>query len=262
MKSLLLLSLLPLLLLPARPVRGQAAGATGGGGTAAPAPAAVPPLPPPDRALPPLFEAARRHSGEVTGREAAQGLAAEDLKLARKRILNTLAVTSGYTYGSLPYFATADASRQPVYLANPFSQGARGIYTVGANVVLPLDALAGRRSTLRRQEWVVKQADGERATAEQKLQAEVIGLYQDLALARTGVQNAQQALQSAALSKTLADKRFSEGDIDISAQLLAIDFYNRAVLADAEARNRYQTATLLLENLVGASLTSILPATP
>ena len=214
----------------------------------------------PERVLPRLFEAAVQHSADIARLEAGTGVANEDLKLSRKRILNLVSVGSSYNYGSLPYFATADASgnTQAAFVTNPFSQGARAVYTVGVNLAVPLDVVASRRSTVHRQELIVTQAGAERDAAAMQIRAGVITQYQALVLARIVMQNAQEALQSAGISKKIADKKFKEGEIQVDEQIVAIDFYNRAVLAEAEAKSRYHTAVLLLENLIGTPINALM----
>ncbi|GAB3845943.1 hypothetical protein GCM10028822_05210 [Hymenobacter terrigena] len=214
----------------------------------------------PEKVLPRLFEAAAQHSAEITRLEAGRGVALEDLALSRKRLLNMVALSSSYNYGSLPYFATADAngSTQRAFVMNPFSQGARAVYSAGVNLVVPLDVVAGRRSTAHRQELLVTQAEAERNAAENKLRAEVIAQYQALTLARTVMQHYQDALQSANINKRIADKKFKEGEIQLDEQIVAIDFYNKAVLAEAEAKSKYQTATLLMENLIGMPINTLM----
>ncbi|MCC3155129.1 TolC family protein [Hymenobacter sp. BT770] len=211
----------------------------------------------PAKVLPRLYEAAIKHSAEVARLEAGRGVATEDLKLSRKRLLNMVSVMSSYNYGSLPYFATADATSRPVYMMNPFSQGARAVYSAGVNLAVPLDLVAGRRSTQHRQELLVTKAEAERNEAEMKIRAEVIAQYQALVLARIGMQHYQDALQSASVNKKIADKKFREGEIQVSEQITAIDFYNKAALADAEAKNSYQTAVLLMENMIGMPINTL-----
>ena len=167
-------------------------------------------------------------------------------------------LASSYNYGTLPYFATADASTRAVYQLDPFKQGARAVYSAGVNVVAPFDVLFGRRSTVHRQELMATQADALRRNEESKIREDVIARYQDLGLARTVVQHYQEALQSASINKKIADKKFKEGEIQVDEQIVAIDFYNKAVLAEAEARSKYQTAQLLLENLIGVPLSTII----
>lgn len=243
---------------------GLASGTPGWGQTAPPstAPDAAAFFTAPEKALPRLFEAALQHSAEIARLEAGKGIASEDLKLSHKRLLNMLAVTSSYNYGSLPYFATADANgaARPAFVVNPFSQGARAVYSAGVALAVPLDVLAGRRNTVRRQELVVTQAEAERDAAALEIRAAVIMQYQALTLARTGVQHYQEALQSATVNKKIADKKFKEGEIQVDEQIIAIDFYNKAVLADAEAKNKYQTAVLLMENLIGTPINTLMLA--
>ncbi|WP_210520378.1 TolC family protein [Hymenobacter terricola] len=212
----------------------------------------------PGLALPRLYDAAIKHSAEIARLDAAKGVASEDVVLARKKMLNMFSLASSYNYGSLPYFATADASTRPAYIVNPFSQGLRAVYSVGVNAVVPLDVLSGRRSTVRRQELILNEAEAERSGMESKIRQYVITQYQGLVLARVEMQHYQDALQSAGINKKIADKKFKEGEIQVDEQITAIDFYNRAVLADAEAKSKYQTAVLLMEDLIGMSINTLM----
>lgn len=211
----------------------------------------------PEVVLPKLYEAAIAHSGDIARLDATRGAAEADVKLARKRLLNMLALTGSYSYGTLPYFATAETTSSPVYQANPFNLGARAQFSAGASLVLPLDMLATRRTTIDRQQFVVTQAEAQRRTQEAAIRQMVIVQYQALTLARATQQNAQDALQSANVSKQIADRRFKQGEIQVDDQMAAMDFHSRAQLAYEEARNRYQTAQLLLEDIIGMPITSI-----
>lgn len=211
----------------------------------------------PEIVLPKLYEAAIAHSGEIARLDATRNVAEADVRLARKRLLNMLALTGGYTYGTLPYFATAETSAAPVYQVNPFNLGARAQFSVGAGVVLPLDLLATRRTTIDRQQYVVSQATAQRQTQEAAIRQVVIVQYQALSLARATQQNAQEALQSANVSKQIADRRFKQGEIQVDDQMAAMDYYSKAQLGYEEARNKYQTAQLLLEDIIGMPITSI-----
>lgn len=245
-------------------VQASHAQATDAVASLAPAGPAGPPTPnlqnffnSPEIVLPKLYEAAIAHSGEIARLDATRGVAEADVKLARKRLLNMLALTGSYTYGTLPYFATAETAATPVYQANPFNLGARAQFAAGVGLALPLDLLATRRTTIARQEYVVGQAEAQRRTQEAAIRQVVIVQYQALALARATQQNAQDALQSANVSKQIADRRFKQGEIQVDDQMAAMDYYSKAQLAYEEARNKYQTAQLLLEDIIGMPITSI-----
>lgn len=210
----------------------------------------------PELVLPKLYEAAIARSGEIARVDASRSVAEADVKLARKRLLNMLAVTGSYNYGTLPYFATAETTT-PIYQVNPFNIGARAQFSTGVSLVLPLDLLATRRTTIERQHYVVDQAIAQRQTQEAAIRQMVIVQYQTLALARATQQNAQEALQSANVNKQISDRRFKQGEIQVDDQMAALDFYGKAQLSYAEARNRYQTAQLLLEDIIGMPITSI-----
>ena len=211
-----------------------------------------------DAVLPRLHEAAIRHSAEVVQLQAGQQIAQEDLRLTRKKPLNLLAFTASYNYGTLPYFATPEGGQQQ-YQFNAFNQGARAQYSTGVSLVAPLDVLVSRRSTVRRQELVVTRAAAEQQQKETEVRQLVIVRYQELVLARTALLHYQDALQSATVSRKIADRRFKDGDIQVDEQMAAMDFYNKAFLAQEEARNKYQTAQLLLEELIGMPINMLMP---
>lgn len=244
-----ILSLLLLLAVGAAPVRGQVA--------TTPDPAPVDFFGAPELVLPRLYEAAISHSAEVAQLEAGRAIAAEDLKLTRKKPLNMLALNSSYNYGTLPYFATTDGVPQTSQF-NPFTQGARGQYTVGVSIVAPLDLLVSRRPAVHRQELMVSQAEAERRQMESEVRQLVIVQYQQLMLARTATLHYQDALQSASVSRKIADRRFKEGEIQVDEQMAAMDFYGKALLAQEEAKSKYQTAQLLLEELIGMPITTLM----
>lgn len=212
----------------------------------------------PETVLPKLYEAAVAHSGEIERINAIHDVAAEDVKLAKKRLLSVFALSAGYSYGTLPYFATADQQTVPVYQPNPFNLGARAQFTTGVAMSAPLDVLATRNITVRRQEHLVDQAVAQRKTQEMTIHQQVIQQYQALRLARTMLLNYQDALQSANINKKIADKRFKEGEIQVDEQMAALDLYGKALLVQEDARNRYQTAQLLLEDLIGTSINNIM----
>jgi len=210
----------------------------------------------PEKMLPRLYEAAIAHSGDIERLEATKQVANEDLKLVRKRLLSTVALASTYNYGTTPFYG---GSETPSYLNfNPFSYGARSQYSVGINAGIPFDLLFMRNTMVRRQEQVVNQAVGLRKVSEAAIRQQVIVQYQALVLARVVQQAAQEAWQSANISKKITDKRFRDGDIQVDEQMAAQDLYTKAVLAQAEAQNRYQTAQLLLEDTIGTSINNII----
>lgn len=213
----------------------------------------------PEIVLPNLYKAAIAHSADISRLDDGTSIAEADVKLVNKRILNGLALTGAYTYGTLPYFATAESSlagSSPVYQVNPFNLGARAQFSTGVNLVLPLDVLASRRTSIERQRLVVHQTLEVRRSQEVLIRQQVIQQYQTLLLTRTTQQNAWDMLQSAGINRQIADRRFKQGEMQVDEQIMAIDFYGRAQLTFEEAHNRYQTAQLLLEEMIGLPITS------
>ncbi len=174
------------------------------------------------------------------------------------RLLNIVGLSGSYSFGTLPFFSTAASVDHPEYNYNPFGYGARAQFSTGVGVAVPLDIIATRRTTIHRQELLVNQTVAQRKTQEMTIHQLVIQQYQALRLARTMLLNYQDALQSANINKKIADKRFKEGEIQVDEQMAALDLYSRALLAQEDARNRYQTAQLLLEDLLGTTINNIM----
>ncbi|OON67592.1 TolC family protein [Hymenobacter sp. CRA2] len=248
-------ALLLLALAAARPAAAQLAAPLG------PKPGTVVPaefFSSPDLVLPRLFEAAIGHSAEVEQLEASRQMAGEDLRLVRKKPLNMLAFAASYNYGTVPFFASPEGGQQR-YQFNAFNQGARAQYSTGLNLVAPLDVLLSRRNTVHRQELAVSRATAEQKHKESEVRQLVIVRYQELVLARAAVQHYQDALQSATVSRKIAERRFKDGDIQVDEQMAASEYYGKALLALQEAQNKYVTAQLLLEEIIGQPITSIMP---
>jgi outer membrane protein TolC len=170
-------------------------------------------------------------------------------------------VGASYNYGTLPFFTTTGSggSIDPVKSQlNAFTLPARAQYNTGVNLLVPLEALSSRRNLVHKQELILQQAAAERKMGESEIRREVIVLYQSLTLAKANLQHYQDAVQSASISKKLADTKFRGGEIQIDEQMAAMDLYSKAVLAQEEAKNKYQTALLLLEDLVGKPLNQLL----
>lgn len=215
----------------------------------------------PETVLPLLYEAAISHSAVIERLDAAKQVADEDIKLARKKILNSFSVGASYNYGTLPYFTTTGSGGNidPVKSQlNAFTLPARAQYNTGVNMIVPLEALSSRRNLVHKQELLVQQAAAERKVGESEIRREVIILYQDLTLAKANLQHYQDAVQSASISKKLADTKFRGGEIQVDEQMAAMDLYSKAILAQEEAKNKYQTSLLLLEDLVGTPLNQLL----
>lgn len=207
----------------------------------------------PETVLPVLYAAAISHSAAIDKLEMAKQVASDDIQLSKKKILNSFGINSSYNYGTLPYFAT-DGGTERVRQVNAFALDARAQYNVGVNVVLPIEVLANRRTLLHRQELLLREAAAGRAVGEEQIRRQVIVLYQELVLAQANLQHYQNAVQSASISKKLAESKFKAGEIQVDEQMAATEFYGKAVLAQEEARNKYQTAMLLMEDMLGSPL--------
>lgn len=208
--------------------------------------------------LPLLISTAITHSAEIEKAEATKKYAQLDIQTSKYTILNGLAFNTGYHYGTTTV-VTSDQLNQPNQV-NAFALPARAQYTVGLGFQLPFDRFFGRKNEVSKKETVVKQVEAERKIAEREIRKEVIGLYQDVVFARIVWTLRQDALQSADINKKIAEKRFNEGQIKVDEQIATMNFYSKAVEDNEEAKSRYLTAYLLLEERIGTTINNLMTA--
>lgn len=210
----------------------------------------------PDVMLPRLIDAAVRYSSQLENLEAIKEGALEERKIIQKRIYSNFSLSSSYQYGTIGNFygTTID----PVTGLNEPRRAARPRYTVGVNVNFPLGQLLSRHNELRQQDMQLKQVDANRKTTEREIRRMVIQMYQELQLSRTTLQNQQEFLQSAMITRDLAGRRFKNGQLPLEEQISATEYHSRAVLAKEEAQNRYETQLLILEEIIGMSLIDLI----
>ncbi len=211
-----------------------------------------------DAVLPLLISTAIAHAAEMEKAVATQQYAQYDIQTTKNTLLNGLSVNTGYYYGTTQVI-TADQINQLNQL-NAFALPARAQYNVGVGFILPFDRLLGRKNEVAKKQSVVKEAEADRKLAEKEIRKEVIALYQDVLLTRIVWAHRQDALQSADLNKKIADKRFSEGQIKVEEQIATMSFYSKAVEDNEEAKSKYTTAYLLLEERLGTTINNLMNA--
>lgn len=208
-----------------------------------------------DFALAMLYDAAIKHAAEIERADASRQIAAEEVVLGKRQILNGISLGTSYSYGTWMRFNNLEAPADPW---NAFSMPARSNYSIGLNMSFPLLSFLNRRNEISKRQLGLKQAEADRKQVEREIRQEVIMLYQQLVLAREVLQNYQDAYQSANINKELADKKFREGSIQVDEQIAALDYHSKASLALQQAKNTYTTNLLLLEERIGMTINTLI----
>ncbi len=210
----------------------------------------------PGVALPRLTAAALKHSALLRATGLDKDISDQDLALARKNLLASVELVGNYNYGNLASISLVDPQRP-----NQFNTFSSNRYFAGVNFVLPLDRLLGRTNLLQRGELLSERNEALYHERENLLRQQLIQLYQNVLLARRLLTLRQEAFVAVQTSYQLAERQFRQG------QLLLVTFsqvstqLTDANIAQTTARAQYDTSFLLLEEVVGARISTLL-ATP
>ena len=211
----------------------------------------------PETVLPILIDAAIKYSAQIENLDAAGQIALANQSIERKRILSGLSIGSSYSYGSSYNLADPTGAR-PVGGVNPFNLPTQSLYSVGVQAGVSLYTLLGRRYELQKQELALKQAGANRKLGEREVRRVVISLYEDVVLAKAEQEISQESYQAANLRFKLAEKQFANREIQVDDMVTVQEFYVRARTAREVARVRYETAFLLLEELIGVKVIDLM----
>jgi len=204
----------------------------------------------PEIALPLLINAALKNSYEMVRVEQQSQMAKEQLKLTKKQIYSNVYLGTGVGYGTrLNGFGdTFTGVNVPAYTN----------YNVGLNAGISLMNLIGRKNQIRMGKLSIDQIEEDRKIGERAIRQNIITAYQNLSLAKVILDNSQEALQTALVSKNIATKQFREGDIQVIDQMSVNQMYNAAVVQQKQALNSFQTSVLLLEEMIGMKLENLM----
>jgi len=208
----------------------------------------------PEQALPLLINAAIKNSYEMTRVDYQSEMAKQQLKLTKKQIFGGVSLGTGIGYGTrLNGFGDNNSA-----VINPFNLPAFASYTVGLNAGISLMNIIGRKHQIRVGELTIKQIEEDRNIGERAIRQNVITAYQNLSLAKIVLDNSQEALQTALVSRNIATKQFREGDIQVVDQMSVNQMYNAAAVQQKQAQNNFQTSVLLLEEMIGMKLNNLM----
>jgi len=210
-----------------------------------------------DVVIPILIKAALQNAPQMAILSTEKQTAENSLELAKKEFLRDINLHSGYNYGNINTIIP-HSDLQPIQTFYGGNQ-ARYSFYAGIGVGVSLEQFfGGKKLRTDRQKLAIQQSEAEIKEGEKVIRNQVITLYQSVKLARVVVKHTQDALQTAYVNKTMAEKQFKEGNMQVSEQMTADQLYTSALLAAEEAKNRYQTNLFLLEELVGIPILPLL----
>lgn len=208
----------------------------------------------PTRAVPLLTAAAIQHSAELKALELDKSLNREDEKLARKAILNSVVLGAAYMYGNQASIALANPENP-----NQFTTFSSGRYQAGVNFALPIGQVASRGNMIKREQLNFQRSEAVRQERENLIRQQVIQLYQNVVLARKVFVLQQEALVNTRTNYQLAEKQFRQGQITLQDLSAANGQLTSVSVAQESARNQYDTAFMLLEEVIGTKISTLMP---
>ncbi|MBO2008258.1 TolC family protein [Hymenobacter negativus] len=209
----------------------------------------------PAMALPLLMNAAIQHSAALKAMEIEKSIGQQEVKIAKKSILSGVALGAGYTYGNLTSIALADPGNP-----NQFATYSSGRYSTGVTVSLPIDRIVTQGNLVKKQVLSVDRTEAMRQEQENQLRQRIISLYQNVLLARKVLNLRQESYVTVQTTYRLAEKQFRQGQMTLTELSSANAQLNDMSVAQETARNQYDTAFLLLEEVVGAQISTLMTA--
>lgn len=206
-------------------------------------------------ALPLLITAAMQHSPQLRGLEVEKSINQEEIKLTRKNILSSVAVSAGYTYGNLISIGNGTIGGGG---GSGFDIPSTGRYSTGVSLSLPIEQLASRGNRIHRGELLLERTETERQGRIDLLRQQVIQLYQNVVLARKVLTLRQDALVNVRTTYQLSERQFRQGQLALPAFAEASSQLTEITIAQESARNQYDTAFMLLEETVGAKISTLM----
>jgi outer membrane protein TolC len=210
-----------------------------------------------DAVLPQLIKAALKNAPAMAILNTGKQTAENNLRLSKKEFLKDFNLQGGYNYGNInTVFPNTDGQSVPVFYDG---SRIRSTYTAGVGVGINLEQLfGGKKLRVEKQRLSIQQSEAELKEGEKEIRRQVITLYQQVKLSKAVLQHTQDALQTAYVNKTLAEKQFKEGNMQVNEQMTTNQLYTTALLAAEQAKNTYQTNLMLLEEMVGIPVLPLL----
>jgi len=209
----------------------------------------------PTVAVPQLMVAAIKHSAAIKSISIEQSINKEDLKIAQKNILNSVALGASYNYGNLSSIGGVQTGPNGQVGLNTYSSGR---YFAGVNLAVPIDRLVTRGSLIRKERLNLERTQSVQQEREDVIRQQVITLYQNVLLTRKLLTLRQESYVNAQTSYRLAEKQFRQGQLALTDFNQASSLFTDVNIAQEAARNQYDTAFMLLEEYVGEKIATII----
>ncbi len=212
--------------------------------------------------LPLLFDAAIKNSGQQESLELGREMAYEESKIIRKEIFTNISIGGNYSYGTslnmLRFGSNFQNIDMDMFGFNAFRLPSSAMYSTGLTVALPVGQFLTRHNKIKRHELLQKSIMAESKSSQMEIRKVVIGLYQDIVLAKAELELNQDAYQTASVHYKLAEKQLASGEIMLSEMSVIQETYTRAAIAKETAKVRYETTFLYMEELIGMRVKDLL----
>ncbi|GAB3295221.1 hypothetical protein GCM10027511_08810 [Hymenobacter humi] len=207
----------------------------------------------PSTALPLLTAAAIKHSAQLKATEYDKAIGKQNVQIAKENILGSLGIGANYNYGNVGSIGTVDPASP-----NPFNTTLSSRYSTGVNFSLPLGTVVSRGNQIKREQLNYERTEALRQDQENQLRQQVINLYQSVLLARKVLTLQQEAYVNVRTNNQLAEKQFRQGQLTLTELSGANSSLTAASISQESARNQYDTAFMILEEVVGAKISTLM----
>lgn len=206
----------------------------------------------PTTALPLLTAAAIKHSPQLKSLDVQKSINEQDIKLAKKGILSGIGAVGTYTYGNQGSIGAYDPNN------TGFNTSTSGRYSAGVSMALPLLSVIGRGSTIKKEELNYQRTELTRQEQELQTRQQVIQSYQNVVLAKKLLTLQQEAYVTVQTTFRLAEKQFRQGQLSLAEFTESTNLLSQTAMAQETARSQYETSFMLLEELVGNKISSLM----
>ena len=208
-------------------------------------------------ALPRLMEAAGQHSKQVQVLDVGKDIGKEDIQIAKEEILQSVAVGGNYGYGNVLNGGGIYDPGNPNQVRVVNSKR----YFAGVTVSLPLSRAFTRGNLIKREQLLYQQAELTRQGQLDAIRQQVIQLYQNVLLAKKLLTLQQESYVTVKTNYQLSERQFRQGQLPLTELSAASASLTGAAIAQETALNQYNTSFMLLEEVVGAKISTLMITT-
>lgn len=199
-----------------------------------------------------LIDSALKHNAMVRYRDLEVIVRESNLQSENIYWTRNLGVQADTRYGTFDNFVSGTSNQSTTLLATTARQFN---YGAGVYIKLPLGDLLNRRNQLKAAKAQVAEAHELAEAQKDEIRQLVIKLYQDLLLRQRLLNIAAHSLGTARVNGDMVEKEFRNGVIPIVEYVRVSDIVTKAEADYELAKASFTQAKLLLETIVGFSLT-------